>query len=289
MLKKFRKSVKVTEKKRGTSDTLARTPIRSTFGGSISSRDGDRISWNSSSASDSGYGSISSSSESRTSSSHVEGFTPSSMASLPPPRRCPTYSSSLYSDDVDHHETAVHPMPITVEDEDEEDEDLFDLQPVTAVEYHEDHFDLPPRTLSNYSNNFTPKSRFARLNQLPFEGRWTSIDEYVRGRKKRSRASATWLRRRGHAKEKTPLKDEIAEGVPAFQEMWFRSVCLCITAIRQLISPRKRSLHDLLRMHEDRPPALTEIIAVHFPRWPEAKHNRERVKRTLWISVCLVG
>lgn len=52
-------------------------------------------------------------------------------------------------DDDDHHTTeAFPPLPVMMEDG-------YDM------------FDLPPRTLTNYSGKFQPKSRYARLNDLP--------------------------------------------------------------------------------------------------------------------------
>lgn len=157
MLRKFRgKSLKL-DKKKDSGDALKtpvppychacgqRTPNQSTFSGFSSPRNEDRSSWNSFSRSDSGYGSSATSS----SSSSQRSGAGDSVVSIPaPPSRQGTYSSSIYSNDESTHET-VETIPVIVE------------------ERYDYEFDLPPRTLSTYSEKFKPKSRYAKLNELP--------------------------------------------------------------------------------------------------------------------------
>lgn len=175
LLKKFRSSLRLDKRKSSAtlevepeqaycSNCGQRTPNRSTFG-AISSRSysADRSSWNGSAASDSGYGSALSSSSSQASSPPAPARDAHAVDFMPPPSRRTTYSSSVYSNEENPFDTLDH-IPMTVE---ECDEEMFDLPAVAVAEYHEDHFGLPPRTLSSYSSDWTAKSRYARLNELP--------------------------------------------------------------------------------------------------------------------------
>lgn len=159
MMRKFRKSLRV-DKGKSKSDTSSylepafchacgqRTPNRSTFG-SVSSHSGDRMSWAGLSASDSGYESIDGG-KSQASESPIDGDQP--MFTMKPPTRQQTYSSSVYSSDIPALET-VEPFPMMEPFVEENDDDLFDL---------------PPQSPNNFSRHLNPpKSRFARLNELP--------------------------------------------------------------------------------------------------------------------------
>lgn len=175
MLRKFRgKSLKLDKKNGGGGgDALEtpvapychscgqRTPSHSTFGSSSSSSsfssasNGDRSSWNSSYRRRSGGGSrcdgLASSSSSQASGSRAGD----SVVSIPaPPSRRGTYSSSIYSHDGSAHD-------------DDDDDDAVDPFPVIVEECYEYEFGLPPRTLSNYSAKLKPRSRYAKLNELP--------------------------------------------------------------------------------------------------------------------------
>lgn len=160
-MRKFRKSLRV-DKEKTKSDTSSylepafchacgqRTPNRSTFG-SISSSSGDRMSWAGLSASDSGYESIDGGGKSQASESPIDGDH-YAMFTMKPPTRQQTYSSSVYSSDIPALET-VEPFPMMEELVEENDDDLFDL---------------PPQSPNNFSRHLSPpKSRFARLNELP--------------------------------------------------------------------------------------------------------------------------
>lgn len=168
MLRKFRgKSLRV-EKTTATADALAtpvgtigpychtcgqKTPNQSTFGGSFSSSNKNRASWNSFSASDSGYESFASGGSQTSGSQAGDGHSVVSIPSVTPPRRQNTYTSSVYSND---------------DDEDLEDEiGTVEPFPIIIEEANKFDFDLPPRTLSNYSDKWKPKSRYAKLNELP--------------------------------------------------------------------------------------------------------------------------
>lgn len=163
MMRKFRKSLRVDKDKseKSKSDTSSylepgychacgqRTPNQSTFG-SISSRSNDRMSWAGLSVSDSGYESIDGG-KSQVSESPIDGDH-SMMFTMKPPTRQQTYSSSVYSSDIPALET-VEPFPMMEDLVEENDDDLFDLA---------------PQSPNNYSRHLSPpKSRFARLNDLP--------------------------------------------------------------------------------------------------------------------------
>lgn len=164
IFKKFRRSTRV-EKNKDANLSLAepeapfchscgqRTPQHSTFGSFSSRGTGDDFpSWKGGyQRSDSGYESLSATSTSSTSPTSAARTTGDvhSILSIKPPARQATYSSSVYShDDYDTATEAFPPLPTMVEDD-------------------HDMFDLPPRTLSNYSDKFKPKSRYAKLNDLP--------------------------------------------------------------------------------------------------------------------------
>lgn len=115
-----------------------------------SDRAGMRESWNSSSSSDSGYGS----------SRHSELETQLDFShdhpapTMPLPLRRPTYNSSIYSETSTYEHTPR--QQIIVE------------EPAQVGPPVYDHlFDLPPRTYTNYSDKWKPKSRYSRLNELP--------------------------------------------------------------------------------------------------------------------------
>lgn len=173
MLRKFRgKNLSLEKKSKDSNDTLAtptqaychacgqKTPSRSTFGSISSGSNGDRSSWNGSSASDSGYDSFASNSSSssfqRSRSGSQAGDSVVSIPAPVAPTRRGTYSSSVYSADERVVEE-VEPFPVIVE------------------ERYDYEFDLPPRTLSTYSEKFKPKSRYARLNDLPVESPRSSL------------------------------------------------------------------------------------------------------------------
>lgn len=204
MLRKFRGKNLALEKKnkQDSNDALAtptqpychacgqKTPSRSTFGtisySSTNSSHGDRSSWNSSSssssASDSGYDSFASSTNSssssfqqRSRSGSQAGDSVVSIPSIPsipsypapaPPIRRGTYSSSVYSADESGGGDTVEPFPVIVEEHYQEQERCdYDYE-----------FDLPSRTLSTYSDKFKPpRSRYARLNDLPVESPRSSL------------------------------------------------------------------------------------------------------------------
>lgn len=130
-----------------------KTPSQSTFGGSVSSANGKRASWNSFPASDSGYESFASGGSQTSGSLAGDGHSVVSVSSMAPPRRQNTCSSSVYSndddEDLEEEVGTVEPFPIIIEE---------------AKNYA---FELPPRTLSTYSDKWKPKSRYAKLNDLP--------------------------------------------------------------------------------------------------------------------------
>lgn len=158
IFKKFRRSLRM-EKNKGAESNSAehnapfcqscgqRTPQRSTFSSFSSSGTGDeRPPWTVYQRSESGHESFTTGSSSPTLASHSgDAF---SMLSIVPPIRQATYSSSVYSPDNDTAPELFPPLPVMLEDD-------------------HDAFNLPPRTLTNYSENFKPKSRYARLNDLP--------------------------------------------------------------------------------------------------------------------------
>ncbi|KAI3393991.1 hypothetical protein diail_3352 [Diaporthe ilicicola] len=114
-----------------------------------SNRARKRDSWNGSSSSDSGYGS----SSSRHSDIRLELSDDHSSTTTPLPVRRPTYNSSIYSEASTFEQSSLHQV-------------MVDPPQVGAPTY--DHlFDLPPRTFTNYSEKWKPKSRYARLNELP--------------------------------------------------------------------------------------------------------------------------
>lgn len=157
-MKKFRRSLRVDKEKstNGASSEVEppychacgqRTPNRSNFG-SFSSRSGDRISWAGFSTSDSGYESLDGGPGQKPESQLDEEHT---LFSMKPPTRQQTYSSSVYSSDIPTLEI-LEPFPMMAEVR-EEDDDLFQLR---------------PQSPNNYSRHLSPpKSRFARLNELP--------------------------------------------------------------------------------------------------------------------------
>ncbi|KAJ4394476.1 hypothetical protein N0V93_003694 [Gnomoniopsis smithogilvyi] len=159
MMRKFKKGLRADKEKSKTEASTGlepgychacgqRTPNRSTFG-SFSSRSGDRGSWAGFSTSDSGYESLDGG-KSQISDSPLDENV--SIISFKPPTRQQTYSSSVYSSDIPTLET-LEPFPMMEELVEENDDDLFEL---------------PPQSPNNYSRHLSPpKSRFARLNDLP--------------------------------------------------------------------------------------------------------------------------
>ncbi|KAJ0120427.1 hypothetical protein J7T55_015154 [Diaporthe amygdali] len=124
-------------------DQVAATPYKSTYPESRGSSD-------ISSSSDSGYGSMGSS---RHSEARLDFSDNHSTTSIPLPTRRPTYNSSIYSDASTFDRPARHQR-------------MVEPSQVATPTY--DHlFDLPPRTFTNYSEKWKPKSRYARLNELP--------------------------------------------------------------------------------------------------------------------------
>lgn len=160
MMRKFRKSLRVEKEKDNKSEAIPgldapychacgqRTPNRSTFG-SFSSRSGDRFSWAGFSTSDSGYESLDGAKSQHSESPIDEDH---SMFTMKPPTRQQTYSSSVYSSDIPTLEI-LEPFPMMEEVREEDDDDLFEIS---------------PQSPNNYSRHLSaPKSRFARLNELP--------------------------------------------------------------------------------------------------------------------------
>ncbi|POS71829.1 hypothetical protein DHEL01_v209775 [Diaporthe helianthi] len=147
----------------------ARNTVSSSYAGSAttgpydSDHAGMRNPWNSSTSSDSGYGGGSRLSELD---AHMQQLDlsddrpaldhPALTILLPLPLRRPTYNSSIYS------ETSTYEQPTRQEIIVEEPAHADGL-PV----YDDDDFDLPPRTFTNYSDQWKPKSRYSRLNELP--------------------------------------------------------------------------------------------------------------------------
>lgn len=175
MLKRFRRSLKL-EKNKDTSTNFSvpespfchscgqMTPQASTFDGemtpqgntfsipytSFSSTGEDELSyWKSSQRSDSGYGSFSNGSQ--TSESQAEEDNNSSIFSFSAPTRQSTYSSSIYSNDNDES-SPTEPFPTL---------------PVIVQEPEYDTLNLPLRKLSDSSEKAKPRSKYARLNDLP--------------------------------------------------------------------------------------------------------------------------
>lgn len=108
---------------------------------------GKRDSWNDSSSSDSGYGG------SQHSDVQLDLSNDHSSTSIPLPTRRPTYNSSIYSEASTFEQPSRHQVVIG---------------PSQAGPPTYDHlFELPPRSFSNYSDKWKPKSRYARLNELP--------------------------------------------------------------------------------------------------------------------------
>lgn len=142
----------------------------------------DRDSWNSSNFSDSGYGSFSSSQKAESLLQLGGPCTQSTIIVRPPSRRS-TYTISTYSNEDDLED--LSPIQVPAES--------AQMQP---TEYQH-LFDLPARTSTRTSQSWKPKSRYARLNELPAASpgalrlnhntnTWTREEETKSGKKKRT-------------------------------------------------------------------------------------------------------
>ena len=110
----------------------------------------DRSSWSGSGFSDSGYGSFSSSQNFE--SMFQLGATQPTTCVQPSARRS-TYTTSIYSDDDHMEDLSLQETP---------------AEPAHMDTLDYDHlFDVPPRSFSKSSERWKPRSRYARLNELP--------------------------------------------------------------------------------------------------------------------------
>lgn len=139
----------------------ARDTINSSYADDVaagrydSDRAGMRDSWNSSTSSDSGYGSSRHSGlEAQPSLSDDHPALDHPALTMPLPLRRPTYNSSIYS------ETSIY-------DRTPRQEIMIEEPAQVGPPVYDHLFDLPPRTFTNYSDKWKPKSRYSRLNELP--------------------------------------------------------------------------------------------------------------------------